>query len=130
MLIFVLFTWQSSTNLTIKDFSSKIFNQLEFFKPVQFRGTILAQWIRLHLPSCRPRFKPQTHHLCFIKTSAWRKLMFKVIFIKMSPGICIAFLFAMILKVQEFWYKLPTTQMIGNSSWSRSYLEGRNIHKV
>ena len=48
----------------------------------------------------------------------------------MSPGICIAFLFAMILKVQEFWYKLPTTQMIGNSSWSRSYLEGRNIHKV
>ena len=28
-------------------------------------GCLLAQWIRLHLPSCRPGFKTQQHHLHF-----------------------------------------------------------------
>ena len=29
------------------------------------RGAAIAQWIRLHLPSCRPGFESQAHHLCF-----------------------------------------------------------------
>ena len=29
------------------------------------RGAAIAQWIHLHLPFCRPRFKSQAHHLCF-----------------------------------------------------------------
>ena len=28
-------------------------------------GAAIAQWIRLHLPSCRPGFESQAHHLCF-----------------------------------------------------------------
>ena len=28
-------------------------------------GATIAQWIRLHLLSCRPRFESQAHHLCF-----------------------------------------------------------------
>ena len=27
----------------------------------------VAQWIRLRLPSCRPRFESQAHHLCFFQ---------------------------------------------------------------
>ena len=29
--------------------------------------TAIAQWIRLRLPSCRPGFKSQTHHIFFIQ---------------------------------------------------------------
>ena len=29
------------------------------------RGAAIAQWIRLRLPSCRPGFESQAHHLCF-----------------------------------------------------------------
>ena len=28
-------------------------------------GAAIAQWIRLRLPSCRPGFESQAHHLCF-----------------------------------------------------------------
>ena len=28
-------------------------------------GAAVAQWICLHLPSCRPGLKSQAHHLCF-----------------------------------------------------------------
>ena len=28
-------------------------------------GAAIAQWIRLRLPSCRPRFESQVRHLCF-----------------------------------------------------------------
>ena len=28
------------------------------------RGPVIAQWICLRLPSCRPGFKSQAHHLC------------------------------------------------------------------
>ena len=28
-------------------------------------GTTIAQWIHLRLPTCRPQFKYQAHHLCF-----------------------------------------------------------------
>ena len=28
-------------------------------------GAAVAQWIHLHLPSCRPRFESQAHYLCF-----------------------------------------------------------------
>ena len=28
-------------------------------------GTAIAQWIRLHLPSCCPGFESQAHHLRF-----------------------------------------------------------------
>ena len=30
-----------------------------------YRGAAIAQWIRLCLPSCRPRFQPQAHHQHF-----------------------------------------------------------------
>ena len=30
-------------------------------------GAAIAQWICLHLKSCRPGFKPQAHHLCFYR---------------------------------------------------------------
>ena len=30
-------------------------------------GAAIAQWIRLHLPSCRPGFESQAHHLCFFQ---------------------------------------------------------------
>ena len=30
-------------------------------------GAAIAQWIRLHLPSCCPGFESQAHHLCFHK---------------------------------------------------------------
>ena len=29
------------------------------------RGSAIAQWIRLCLPSCRPEFESQAHYLCF-----------------------------------------------------------------
>ena len=29
------------------------------------RGAAIAQWIHLHLPSCRPRFRSQANHLSF-----------------------------------------------------------------
>ena len=32
-------------------------------------GAAIAQWIRLRLPSCRPGFKSQAHHLCFFNYS-------------------------------------------------------------
>ena len=28
-------------------------------------GATIAHWICLHLPSCRPGFESQAHHLCF-----------------------------------------------------------------
>ena len=30
-------------------------------------GAAVAQWIRLRLPSCRPGFKSQAHHLRFFQ---------------------------------------------------------------
>ena len=30
------------------------------------RGAAIAQWIRLRLSSCRPRFESQAHHLRFL----------------------------------------------------------------
>ena len=30
-------------------------------------GAAIAQWIRLRLPSCHPRFKSQAHHLRFFQ---------------------------------------------------------------
>ena len=30
-------------------------------------GAAIAQWIRLHLPSCRPGFESQAHYLCFFQ---------------------------------------------------------------
>ena len=30
------------------------------------KGVATAQWIRLHLPSCGPRFDPQAQHLYFL----------------------------------------------------------------
>ena len=32
---------------------------------LQFWGAAIAQWIHLQLPSCRPRFESQAHHLHF-----------------------------------------------------------------
>ena len=32
-----------------------------------FRGAAVAQWIRSCLPSCRPGFDSQAHHLCFFQ---------------------------------------------------------------
>ena len=29
-------------------------------------GAVIAQWIRLHLPSCGPRFDPRAQHLRFV----------------------------------------------------------------
>ena len=39
------------------------------FKPETetWAATILAPWFRLRLPSCRPGFKSQEHHLCFFQ---------------------------------------------------------------
>ena len=34
---------------------------------LSFRGAAIAQWIRLRLPSCRPGFESQAHHLCFFQ---------------------------------------------------------------
>ena len=34
-------------------------------KDKETRGATMAQWICLRLPSCRPGFKPQAHHLRF-----------------------------------------------------------------
>ena len=34
-------------------------------KNVEDWGAAIAQWIRLRLPSCRPGFESQAHHLCF-----------------------------------------------------------------
>ena len=31
------------------------------------RGAAVAQWIRWCLPSCRPGFDSQAHHLCFFQ---------------------------------------------------------------
>ena len=31
---------------------------------VPFGGAAVAQWIHLHIPSCRPGFESQAHHLC------------------------------------------------------------------
>ena len=33
----------------------------------RLRGAAIAQWIRLRLPSCRPRFESQAHHLRFFQ---------------------------------------------------------------
>ena len=30
-----------------------------------YMGAIIAQWFRLRIPSCRPGFESQTHHLPF-----------------------------------------------------------------
>ena len=32
-------------------------------------GAAIAQWIRLRLPSCRPRFEYQAYHLSFKKSN-------------------------------------------------------------
>ena len=33
----------------------------------KYRGAAIAQWIRLRLPSSRPGFESQAHHLCFFQ---------------------------------------------------------------
>ena len=38
---------------------------VELIKKINLRGAAIAQWIRLHLPSCCPGFESQAHHLCF-----------------------------------------------------------------
>ena len=38
--------------------------RIETFK-FEFWGAAIAQWIRLRLPSCRPGFESQAHHLRF-----------------------------------------------------------------
>ena len=43
---------------------SKTFSQITFRIN---RGAAVAQWIRLRLPSCRPGFDSQAHHLCFFQ---------------------------------------------------------------
>ena len=42
-------------------FSTRIFKHKNLIKG----GTSIAQWICLHLPSCRPGFESQKHHLRF-----------------------------------------------------------------
>ena len=37
----------------------------KFNKQLVNGGAAVAQWIRFCLPSCRPRFESQAHHLCF-----------------------------------------------------------------
>ena len=34
---------------------------------ILYRGAAVAQWIRSRLPSCRPGFESQAHHLCFFQ---------------------------------------------------------------
>ena len=40
---------------------------VELIKKINLRGAAIAQWIRLHLPSCCPGFESQAHHLCFFQ---------------------------------------------------------------
>ena len=47
-------------------FSHEMKPHFLYLKIIQRIVDAIAQWIRLHLPSCGPRFKSQAQHLCFL----------------------------------------------------------------
>ena len=64
--IWMRFLWEKHFCKTLKSLNGR---QSYPFNVKVFRGAAIAQWICLHLPSCRPVFKSQTLHLCFYHLS-------------------------------------------------------------